>query len=112
MTRRVIFSLLLLLIVLGALGVLHEVNAEFLPISKKLCGPFPCPAGDTGIAIAKSLVAKIIDNVRFIIGAIAIVIIVISGIKLITAGGNEEEFTKQQSTLIYSIVGLFLVVLA
>lgn len=87
-------------------------HAAFFPIPESLCGVFPCPAGETGVEIAKSLVGRIVDNVRFLIGAIAIVMIVVTAIKLITAGGNEETFTKQSATLVYAILGLFIVGLA
>jgi hypothetical protein len=38
--------------------------------------------------------------------------IIVSGIKLLTAGGNEEVFTKQSQALIFAVIGLFLVGLA
>lgn len=106
-----LFFLIFSTIFLIFLGV-KVFAADFLPVPEGLCGAFPCPEGRTGIEVAKSLSGKIIDNVRFIIGAIAVIMIVISGIKLITAGGNEEEFNKQRTTLVYAIIGLFLVGLA
>lgn len=88
--------------------------AGYIPIPGELCGTgsFPCPAGDTGIEQAKNITAKIVDNVRFIIGAIAVITIFLSAMQLITAQGNEEEFTKQTTTLTFAILGLFVVGLA
>lgn len=88
-----------------------EVGFAAIGVPEGLCGPFPCPEGK-GVEGARNLVANIVKNVRVIIGAVAIVMIIISGVKLITAQGNEEVFAKQQTTLIFSIIGLFLVGLA
>lgn len=100
------------------LGSIYAASAaEYIPIPKKLCqteegGAFPCPEGDTGTAVAKNLVGKLVDNTRYIVGTIAVLLIIISGVKLITAGGNEEVFTKQSTALVFGIVGLFVIGLA
>lgn len=87
--------------------------ASYIPVPETICGEggFPCPEG-TGIEAAKSLTGKIIDNVRYIVGAVAVLVIVIAGIKLIVSGGNEEVYTKQSEALIFGILGLFFVGLA
>lgn len=90
------------------------VFGQYIPIPEKLCGEgsFPCPEGATGIQMARSLTAKIIDNVRYVIGAVAVLMLVVSGIRLIFAGGNEEVFKKQETNLKFTIIGLFFVGLA
>ena len=101
----------------GALSIMHfafaaTTDSGYLHIPKDLSNSFPVPSGNTGVEIARSLVGKVIDNVRYLIGAIAIIVIIISGVKLVTAGGNEETFTKETTTLTYAIIGLFFVALA
>lgn len=93
-------------------GVLNTAGAAYIPVPQSLCGIFPCPTGATGEAMARSLVGKIVDNVRLIIGAVAIVIIIVTGVKLVFSGGNEEAFSKASTTLLYAIIGLFFVGLA
>lgn len=85
---------------------------EFIPLQGEGYGVFPKPEGDTGIEIAEALTAKIVDSVRYIIGAIAVLIIIISSIKLIFAEGKEEEFNKERTTIIYGIIGLLIVGIA
>ncbi|PIQ77110.1 hypothetical protein COV82_06315 [Candidatus Peregrinibacteria bacterium CG11_big_fil_rev_8_21_14_0_20_46_8] len=85
-------------------------SAGFIPIPRGLCGVFPCPEGSgDGVAIAKSLTGRIVRIVRIMIGAVATLMIVISAIKLIASQGNEEVYTKEIKTLIFAIVGLFVV---
>ncbi len=95
-----------------SLGTLATAYAAFIPIPESLCGVFPCPAGNGAVEMTKNLAEKIVDNVRYVIGAVAILLIIISGIRLIVSSGNEEEYTKQSMAVIYGILGLFLVALA
>lgn len=96
------------------IGTLAQAGASYLPVPEGICGVggFPCPEGDTSKQIVQNLAGKIVNNVRVIIGAVAVVMIVVAGLKLVTAGGNEEVFTKQSQTLVYAIIGLFFVGLA
>ena len=45
-------------------------------------------------------------------GALAILFIVIGGVKYITAGGNEKQVASAKSTLTYAIIGLLLVLMS
>lgn len=60
--------------------------------------------------------SKIISNVvsvmLFIVGALAVIFIIVSGIQFITSGGDTAKATKARQTLTYSIVGLIVAVLA
>ncbi|PJC37320.1 hypothetical protein CO046_01110 [Candidatus Peregrinibacteria bacterium CG_4_9_14_0_2_um_filter_53_11] len=96
------------------IGVLWLVNAPtaaaadiFKLSGSSLCSYFPCPSGTTETEVAKSLAERIFSNIRALIGAIAIVVIIISGVKLISASGNEEVFTTETRNLTYAVLGLF-----
>jgi hypothetical protein len=60
----------------------------------------------------QELVWGLIQNVRYIIGAIAIVMIVFSGFKMVTGYGNEEVYQKQRNTILYGIIGLVVVAMS
>ena len=47
--------------------------------------------------------------IKYIIGAYATLMVVRSGIKLMTAGGNEEETSKHKKSIAYSAGGLILI---
>src|SRR5690606_19671304 len=61
---------------------------------------------DQGVA---SVIVGAVMNLRFILGAIAIAMIMFSGFRLVTAQGNEEIWGTAKKSLIWSIVGLALV---
>ncbi|MFH1284127.1 MAG: pilin [Candidatus Peregrinibacteria bacterium] len=46
--------------------------------------------------------------IKYVIGTYAVVMLIRSGIKLVTSGGNEEETSKSKKNIFYSIGGLLL----
>ncbi len=50
-----------------------------------------------------------ITFIKYIIGSFATLMIVKAGLKLVTAGADEEEVTKQRKAIMYSISGLLLI---
>ncbi|MBI4995224.1 hypothetical protein HZC21_06360 [Candidatus Peregrinibacteria bacterium] len=118
MSNKIIKEFLIIMPVMMialAVGNLYQASAQsLLPIPPQLCGEggFPCPEGTKAEEMAKSLAGKVIDNVRYIVGAVAIFMIIISGIKLVMNSGDEEVFKKQVTNIFYGIIGLFLIMLA
>lgn len=54
-----------------------------------------------------------IDFVKYIIGTIAVIMIIISGVRLVTSGkGSEEEAGKQKEQLKYAMIGLIVIIVA
>lgn len=56
---------------------------------------------------------SIITNVLlFIVGAIAVIMIVIGGLRYVLSGGNSEQITAAKNTILYAIVGIIVALLA
>jgi hypothetical protein len=52
-------------------------------------------------------------NITFtIVGAISVIMIIISGLKFITSSGKPEEIAKAKDTIIYAAVGIVVSILA
>jgi hypothetical protein len=81
----------------------------FIPLEGEGFDAFPRPEGETGLEIAKSLVGRLVDNVRFIVGAVAILMIIVSSIRIIIGEGEKDVFDKQRDNVLYSLVGLAVV---
>lgn len=58
------------------------------------------------------IVAQIINVGLSVLGIVFIVLIVYAGFKWMTAGGNEEDAKKAQKILLYSIIGLGIILSA
>lgn len=65
----------------------------------------------TGLDVGNVLRA-VISLLSLLVGVIAVIMIIISGLRYITSGGDSSKTASAKSTLIYSIVGLVVAVLA
>lgn len=52
------------------------------------------------------------NYIKWLFGSIFVFLIVISSIKMITAGGEEEQITKQKRNITWSLIGMLIVLLA
>lgn len=75
--------------------------------------------GDASAACAKSstgdaggIVKRIISILLFIIGALAVIMLIYGGIQYATSSGDSGRVSKAKNTIMYSIVGLVLAVVA
>lgn len=59
-----------------------------------------------------TIIGNVVSVMLFIVGALAVIFIIVSGIQFITSGGDTTKATKARQTLTYSIVGLIVAVLA
>jgi hypothetical protein len=86
-------------------------NTNVFPLpGSSLYGDVPAPTvGASAQAQFQELTWGVVQNIRYIIGAIAILFIVYAGVKMVVGYGNEEVYTKQRNTILYSIIGLAIV---
>lgn len=56
-----------------------------------------------------NLVTNLITGIA---GFVAVVMIIISGFKMVSSSGNPEKISQARTTIIYSLVGLLLIALA
>jgi hypothetical protein len=59
-----------------------------------------------------ALVPRIINIMLFIVGILCVVMIIYSGIRYATSAGDTTRVTSSKNTLVYSIVGLIVAILA
>ncbi|HUC87493.1 MAG TPA: pilin [Candidatus Saccharimonadales bacterium] len=57
-------------------------------------------------------VKTIIETLLTVAGAVAVLIIVVAGLRYITSGGDATSVKQSKDTLLYAIVGLVIVILA
>jgi cytochrome bd-type quinol oxidase subunit 2 len=73
-------------------------------------GSGSCPStGSTGI---NDLLTKIINIFSAIVGVIAVIMIIVGGLRYITSGGDSNKVSAAKNTIIYAIIGLVIVALA
>ncbi len=67
---------------------------------------------DTGTSSLQKLITNIINIFSVIVGVIAVIMIIVGGLKYITSGGESSNVSGAKNTIIYAIVGLIVVALA
>jgi hypothetical protein len=70
----------------------------------------PQTCGSTGTL--NTLIRNVINILLFVVGVISVIMIIIGGIRYITSGGDQSAITSAKNTILYSIVGLVVALLA
>ena len=71
-----------------------------------------CNTGLPKVGAGTSELQAILSIVFGVLAAVSVLMIVISGLRFITAQGNPQDISKARSTIIYSVVGLFVALIA
>lgn len=69
---------------------------------------------DNGDATAKinDIIRTIINLLSAVVGIVAVIMIIIGGLRYITSGGNDSSVTGAKNTILYAVIGLVVVALA
>ena len=104
---KVIISVLSM-ITLSVLG-LTSVSALTLQEGAEAARCDGCPAdlfGPTGAF------RQITNTILYIVGIIAVIMLIIGGIKYVVSGGDAKKVTDAKNTVLYAIIGLVIAVFA
>lgn len=55
---------------------------------------------------------NVIDTLFVVVGAVAVIILIIGGIRYITSTGDSTRIQKAKDTILYAVIGLIVVILA
>lgn len=58
------------------------------------------------------LITRVINIISLVVGAVAVIMIIVGGLRYITSGGESGGVTSAKNTIMYAIVGLVVVALA
>ena len=100
------------MVMLGCLG-LSAVPAFAAPVTLQQGAEAArcdgCPAnlfGDTGVF------RQVTNTILYIVGIIAVIMLIIGGIKYVVSGGDSKKVTDAKNTVLYAIIGLVIAFLA
>ncbi len=75
-------------------------------------GSLPDIAGTPTVTNLRTIITNTLSYVLGFLALIAVVVIIIAGIRLIVSQGNEEQRDAAKKTILYAIVGLLVVLFA
>ena len=87
----------------------HEVSASAVSEIQK--GTNQVSSASSG-ADLPSIAKTVVNTMLFIVGILAVIMIIFAGIRYITAHGDKGQVESAKNTLIYSIVGLVIAIIA
>lgn len=100
----------------GMVGVLAPVasadNSWFASASSKVLEGVNDVGGDQNKTSLTTFIESIIDVLLFIVGAVAVIMIIVGGIKYVTSGGDQNNVKSAKDTILYSVIGLIVAILA
>jgi hypothetical protein len=102
--------------ILAVLGIIGSTSWALLPLTVSAYDP--C-AGDTTNSLVcqdqksvPEIIKTVVNTILYILGALAVIMVIYSGFMYITSGGDANNVTKAKNTLMYSVIGLVVAVLA
>jgi len=103
-------SLIISLCLFGLL--LSPIGAYAQPVTS-FENPLDVPTNMSASTVVALMVGRVITFVVYLAAFIALLAIVIAGIRyILAAGGGEQEVAKAKQILLWSIIGLFIIGLA
>ncbi len=110
--KRIKQMIIVMTLVIGAAGL-------FVPATAGAVNVFPqCTATSTD-AVCKGkddslnvVIKNVVNTMLFILGAVAVIVIIIGGFMYVTSAGDAGGVTKAKNTILYAIIGLVVALLA
>ena len=69
-------------------------------------------SGAEGTDKVNNLITTIINIFSLVVGVVAVIMIIVGGLKYITSGGDSGNVTGAKNTILYAVIGLVVVALA
>ena len=109
--KRILKLILPVLVIVGVVAFvgMADVSALTLQEGAEAARCDGCPSdlfGDTGVF------KRITNIILYIVGIIAVIMLIIGGIKYVISGGDAKKVTDAKNTVLYAIIGLIIAFLA
>ncbi len=75
-------------------------------------GGASCQGGTDATAKFNQIIHTIINLLSVIVGVVAVIMIIVGGLRYITSGGSDTSVTSAKNTILYAVIGLIIVALA
>ena len=71
-----------------------------------------CATGGDSNRTINKVIHTIINLLSVVVGVVAVIMIIVGGLRYITSGGSDTSVTSAKNTILYAIIGLIIVALA
>lgn len=105
---KIVLPMLIMVVAVAALAS-NSVSALTLQEGAEAARCDECPRdlfGDNGVF------KQVTNTILYIVGIIAVIMLIIGGIRYVTSGGDAKKVTDAKNTVLYAIIGLVIAFLA
>lgn len=113
--KSILISTLMVAVMVFGVSIIYQTgNTEIAGAvnSEITSGMNATSAGTSTPTNANVVIKNVTNTMFFIIGAVSVIMLIYGGIRYTTSGGNANSVTAAKNTVIYSIVGLVISILA
>ena len=113
--KSILISTLTVAVMVFGVSIIYQTgNTEIVgAINSEITSGMNATSAGTSTPTNANVVIKNVTNTMFfIIGAVSVIMLIYGGIRYTTSGGNANSVTAAKNTVIYSIVGLVIAILA
>lgn len=110
--KRIVLTILAIVSLFTATAVIQAPSSVVAAPKDEVCkgiGAANGTGGCNGGPSLTALVRNIITIFSFIIGVVAVIMMMVGGFKYITSGGDSGNITSAKNTIVYAVIGLVVV---
>ncbi|MBR3256946.1 hypothetical protein IKG02_01500 [Candidatus Saccharibacteria bacterium] len=110
--KTLLFAGVLVASGVGAVGLSQGAYAATDPLAEAKKGVTETGLNGGKVTDIKTLVPKVVNALLYVIGILAVIMIIFGGITYTTSAGDSAKVTKAKNIILYGIVGLIVAILA
>ena len=113
--KSILISTLTVAVMVFGVSIIYQTgNTEIAGAvnSEITSGMNATSAGTSTPTNANVVIKNVTNTMFFIIGAVSVIMLIYGGIRYTTSGGNANSVTAAKNTIMYSIIGLVVAILA
>ena len=113
--KNILISTLTVAVMVFGVSIIYQTgNTEIAgAVNSEITSGMNATSAGTSTPTDANVVIKNVTNIMFfIIGAVSVIMLIYGGIRYTTSGGNANSVTAAKNTIMYSIVGLIIAILA
>lgn len=97
---------------LVALAPVSSVNAATNGCEITIAGGKDCAKSDNQKSSLSVVIKDVTNVLLFVIGAVAVIVIIIGGIRYTISNGDSSQITAAKNTILYGVIGVVVALLA
>lgn len=107
-------TLVMAALLLGTLALVPVSSVSAVDTKTEVCKGISAAGGDckSTTNTLPDLIKNVINILLYVIGAVAVIMIIVGGIRYVTSNGDQTHVKAAKDTIMYSIIGLVVAVLA